>query len=86
MSFTPFVIVLAVMALLVGMLIVRHTMLGFNEDDSLHLPVGELGMEKEQIHRSHQLEAVERWSKILGIATAVYALALLATYAYTVLY
>jgi len=74
------------MALLVGMLIVRRTMLGFHEDDSLHLTPGELGMEQQQIAKAHRIDAVDRWGKILTAVTSVYGIALLGAYAYKALY
>ena len=86
MSFTPFVIIWVVLALLVGMIVVRRTVLGFNEDDSLHLVPGELGMERQQIAKAHRIEAADRWGKILTAVTAVYGVALLAAYAYRALY
>jgi hypothetical protein len=86
MSFTPFVIVLGVLALVTAMLIVWRTVLGFNEDDSLHLPAGELGAERQQIQKAHQLEVVEHWGKILSGLTVAYWLGLLCVFAYKQLY
>ena len=86
MSFTPFVIVLAAMALVTASLIVWRTVLGFNEDDSLHLPAGEIGAERQQIDKSHRIEAVEHWEKILTIVTSLYAVVLLGVFAYRQLY
>jgi hypothetical protein len=86
MSFTPFVIVWAALALITALLIVWRTMLGFNEDDSLHLTAGELPMERAQITKTHRLEFVEHWGKILSVVTAAYGLALLCLFAYRQLY
>jgi hypothetical protein len=82
MTYTPFVIAWGVMALIVALMIAGRTVLGFNEDDSLHLSQGQVSAERDQVHKAHQLEALERWSKILTIATVVYGLVLLGMYSY----
>ena len=86
MSFTPFVIVWGVMALIVALIIVRRIILGFNEDDSLHLAAGELPMEQQQIAKARSIEAADHWGKILTAATSVYGVVLLGAYAYKQLY
>ena len=86
MSFTPFVIVWAALALVTAMLIVWRTVLGFNEDDSLHLPAGEIPAERQQVAKAHRIETVEHWGKILTAVTAAYGLGLLCLFAYRQLY
>jgi hypothetical protein len=82
MSFTPFVIAWAAMALCTAMLVVWRTVLGFNEDDSLHLSAGTRSMDQQQITKAHRIEAVEHWEKILSIVTAVYGAVLLGAFMY----
>ena len=82
MSYTPFVIALAALALCTAILIVWRTVLGFNEDDSLHLSSGTMKAEQQQVAKSHRIEAVEHWGKILTIVTAVYGAVLLGMFMY----
>ena len=82
MSFTPFVIAWAVVALCTAMLVVWRTMLGFNEDDSLHLSAGAMKMDQEQAVKSHRIDAVEHWEKILTVVTLAYGAVLLGLFMY----
>lgn len=86
MSYTPFVIAWGVLALILAVLVVWRTKLGFNEDDSLHLATGEIPAEKEQIAKARSIDAVDRWEKILTAIIVVYGLALVGTFAYQQLY
>ncbi len=85
MTFTPFVIAWVVMACIAALLMVARVMLGFHERDSLHLSQAEIAVERQEIAKAHQLEVLERWSKILMAVTATYGLILIGVYTYLAL-
>lgn len=86
MSFTPFVIVWGVLALIVALIIVRRTMLGFHEDDSLNLHAPEFSNERQHLAKAHSIDVTDKWGRILSVVTALYGMALVAVYSYRQLY
>ena len=82
MSFTPFVIAWAALALCTAMLVVWRVVVGYNEDDSLHLSGGAVQVEQQQVTKAHRIEAVEHWEKILTVVTLVYGAVLLGLFMY----
>ena len=55
-----------------------------NEDDLVHIAEGEAGMISEQVVMAHKLEVIDRWGKILTVASLVYGLLLSAAFLYKV--
>jgi hypothetical protein len=85
MTFTPFVIAWVVIALIAAALMVGRMALGFHERDTLHLSQAEVAVERQEMAKAHQLEVLERWSKIAMIAAAIYGAVLIGLYTYTAL-
>jgi hypothetical protein len=73
----PSMVVWAVVCLLVVVLFVRRKMVARKEDDTLHVLHGTLS---EQTTVANQLEAIDRWGKILTLAAVVMGLLIAAAY------
>ena len=82
MSFTPFVIAWAALALCTAMLVVWRVVVGYKEDDSLHLSGAAVQVEQQQVTKAHQIEAVEHWEKILTVVTLISGAVLLVSFMY----
>jgi len=80
MGYTPFVVSWAALAVVVAFLMVRRVVLGFGEDDTLHLRAAEAGMERQQVDRAVKINSTDRWGQTLTAVTVVYGLILAAVF------
>lgn len=79
---TPFLAVLAAMALAVLILAGWRQFIDLHEDDTIHLGERETGMVTEQASLARKVGTINRWSRVLTIVTAVYGVALAAYFLY----
>ena len=82
MTLTPFIAIWAGMALAVLILAAWRQLIDLHEDDSLHLGEQQGGMVSEQASLARKLTVVDRWGKLLTIATVAYGAALAGYYLY----
>jgi hypothetical protein len=71
---------LALVAVIVALALWRH-LIAVHEDDTLHVASG--GAVAQQTHVAHQLDAIDRWGKILTAIAAVYLICLFGYYCYS---
>ena len=79
---TPFLAVLAAMALAVLILAGWRQFIDLHEDDTIHLGERETGMVTEQASLARKVGTINRWSRVLTIVTAAYGLGLAAYFLY----
>jgi hypothetical protein len=53
-----------------------------DEDDTVHLGEAKIGMVQKQQSLAHTLTQLDRWGKVLTVATVLYGLALVGRYIY----
>ena len=82
MTLTPFIAIWAGMALAVLILAAWRQLIDLHEDDSLHLGEQQGAMVTEQASLARKLTVIDRWGKLLTIATVAYGVALAAYYVY----
>jgi hypothetical protein len=68
---TPFLVFGALLILTVVAMIVRRSVIARGEDDTLHVLHGETSV-PEQVTLAEKLDVIDKWGKILTIATIVY--------------
>jgi hypothetical protein len=73
---TPFLIVLAGMALAVLLLAGWRQLIDMHEDDSIHLGEQQGGVIKDQLTLARKVGSIDHWAKLLTLATVAYGLAL----------
>jgi hypothetical protein len=83
-SWTPYVAVWSLFALIVLVLAIYRKMLSNREDDTIHISLGTQGMIPEQIVNSHRIDVVEKWGKSLTIVVVIAGLAMASLYLYGV--
>ncbi|MCC6537959.1 MAG: hypothetical protein IT162_10440 [Bryobacterales bacterium] len=83
MSMTPMFALLAVMAAAFLALLVWRQLVDLHEDDSLHLGDQQTAVVREQADMTKKVTMLDRWSRILGVTTTVYGLALGGYYLYS---
>jgi hypothetical protein len=83
MSFIPFIVLWALLALTVLALFVWRKTVASKEDDSLHVLDG-ASVEKsfEQNAVAQKLDLIDKWGKIVTVVTVVYGLIIGALYVY----
>ncbi len=79
---TPFIAVWAAMALAVLILAAWRQLIDSHEDDTIHLGEQQTAMVSEQANLARKHIVVDRWSRVLTIATVVYGVALGGYYLY----
>ncbi len=80
MSFTPFIVILGVLVLVIlGLLIYRRSLTAW-EDDTIHVLNGEEKTVAEQEALARKVEVVDRWGKILTVIVVLGGLALAFAY------
>jgi hypothetical protein len=65
-----------VLALIVLILAAYRSQLGRQEDDQIHVSVGDAGTITHQAEVAHRVDAIEKWGKILTAVLVIYGLAL----------
>src|SRR5437763_1562773 len=81
-SFTPYLVGWAVVAMATITLMIYRAVIGANEDESLHIAGGGDRLVAEQQALFKKLGIVERWTKILFLLTLVYGAILGVGYLY----
>ena len=79
---TPLIAVWAAMALAVLILAAWRQLIDLHEDDTIHLGEQQTAMVSEQANLARKLTVVDRWSRLLTIATVAYGIALAGYYLY----
>jgi hypothetical protein len=79
---TPFIAIWAGMALAVLILAAWRQLIDLHEDDSIHLGEQQSAMVNDQAMLARKLTSVDRWGRLLIIATIVYGVALAGFYLY----
>ena len=82
MTFTPFVIAWACMAVAVVGLLLYRNITALHEDDNLHLSAAEEKMIPAQMAVFNQLDKIDRWGKTLTVITVAAGLVLASVYIY----
>src|ERR1019366_1466159 len=82
MTFTPFVIAWACLAVAVIGLLLYRNITALHEDDNLHLSAGEQRMIPEQVAVFKTLDKIDRWGKALTVITVATGLVLASIYIY----
>jgi hypothetical protein len=81
MNVTPYVILWSLLALVVlGLALYRKVITMHHEDELVHLAAGEEKLIPQQVALSAKLDRIDRWGKILTIATVVSGLVIAAVY------
>jgi hypothetical protein len=73
---TPYLAVLALMAVLILILAAWRQVIDLHEDDSIHLHENERGLVKAQVELAGKIKSIDRAGKAITIAAALYGLAL----------
>jgi hypothetical protein len=77
---TPFAVFWLVLGCLTGALALYRMLIAKNESDTLHLAAGEEKMIPQQAALATRLAAIDRWGKILTVATLVVGVGVAASY------
>ena len=80
MSFTPYVVTLMFLALVVLGLALYRKLITMGEDGFIHISETGSKMIPHQIALAHKLDVVERWGKSLTVVTLVAGLLLASIY------
>lgn len=73
MNLMPFLILLAIMAVMVLVLFLWRKTVARNEDDNLHVLDGAAVQQTaQQAEVAQKLELIDKWGKILTIVTLIY--------------
>jgi hypothetical protein len=73
-------VIWAVLATVVGVLIIVRKVAARNEDDTIH--VNEVNVSAQQTAVAHTLDIIDRWGVTLTVIVVVYGLALLGVFLY----
>ena len=84
MTFTPFVAVWSVLAVVVIGLAIYRKMISASEDDSIHVSEGGARVISEQAALSHRLDVIDKWGKLLTVIVVAIGLLLAGIYFYGV--
>ena len=76
MNMTPYVVTWLILGLATLGLALYRKFISANEEDLIHLGPGEERYIPEQTALAHKLEVIDRWGKILTIATLVFGIAI----------
>ncbi len=82
MTFTPFVIAWACMAVAVIALLLYRNITALHENDNLHLSASEQTLIPEQQAVFKTLDKIDRWGKTLTVITVATGLVLASIYIY----
>src|SRR5579863_6585231 len=82
MTFTPFVIAWACLAVAVIGLAIFRNLTALHEDDHLHLSESERGLIPQQMATFKQIDKLDRWGRMLTIVTVASGLVLASIYIY----
>ncbi len=81
MNLTPYVILWSLLGLVVlGLALYRKLITMHQEDELVHLAAGEQKLIPQQVALSAKLDKIDRWGKILTIATVVSGLLIAGAY------
>jgi hypothetical protein len=83
-SWTPYVAIWTLLAVIVIVLAAYRKMLSTREDDSLHVSEGSKALVSEQIANSQKIEVVEKWGKLLTIIAVVTGVVMMCIYIYNI--
>ncbi len=83
-TWTPYVAIWSLLALIVLILAAYRKMLAGHEDATLHVAEGTKGLIPEQIATAQKLEVVDKWGKLLTVVVVVAGLAMTAIYIYNI--
>jgi hypothetical protein len=81
-SFVPFTVVWALLAIVVLGLIVYRKLVSLKEEETLHL--ADATEANHQAVIAHKLDWIDKWGKLLTVVALVYGLLLAAAYTYHV--
>jgi hypothetical protein len=82
MTMTPFIAIWAAMALAVLILAAWRQFIDFHEDDSIHLGEQQSGMVNDQVTLARKVGVIDRWGKVLTVATIAYGVGIACYYLY----
>lgn len=81
MNITPYIILWSILALVVlGLALYRKLITMHSDDELVHLAAGEQKLIPQQVALSAKLDKIDRWGKILTIATVVSGLVIASFY------
>lgn len=80
-NFVPFVISWAAFATVVIALAIYRKVVSSSEDDTLHVLHG-ASATVQQVAVAHKLESIDKWGKILTVATVLYGIGIGCLYFY----
>lgn len=81
MNITPYVVLWSLLGLVVlGLALYRKLITMHHEDEFVHLAAGEQALVLQQVVLSAKLDKIDRWGKVLTIATVVSGLVIAAAY------
>jgi hypothetical protein len=81
-TWTPYVAVWTLLAVIVLVLAAYRKMLSNHEDDSLHVSEGTKALISEQVVNAQKIEVVEKWGKLLTLVAVVTGLIMGGIYIY----
>ena len=82
MNIMPFVVIWAFVALAALALALYRKLITRHEDDYVHVADSEASIIPQQIAIAHKLDVIDRWGKILIIATVIGGVLLVAAYSW----
>jgi len=82
MTYTPFAVLWALLAIVVLVLIAYRKIVSTKEDETIHLGSGSEGVPAQQVVIAHKLDVIDKWGKLLTVVTVAYGLLLFAVYTY----
>lgn len=81
MNVTPYIVFWSLLALVVlGLALYRKVITMQHEDELVHLTAGEEKLIPQQVALSAKLDKIDRWGKILTIATVISGLVIAVAY------
>lgn len=83
-TWTPYVAVWTLLAVIVLVLAAYRKMLSVHEDDSIHVTDGTKAMVSDQVANAQKIEVVEKWGKMLTAVAVLTGLLMLGIYIYNV--
>jgi hypothetical protein len=81
LNFGPFIVLETLLAVSVLALFIWRKTVSRNEDDNLHLLHG-ASVVPQQAVVAHKLDVIDKWGKIMTVATVVFGLVIGTAYAY----
>ena len=81
-SFVPFTVIWALLAMVVLALLVYRKLVSSHEEEALHL--ADATEADHQAVIAHKLEWIDKWGKLLTVVAVVYGVLLAAAYTYHV--